>query len=1007
MISINNQLRKLFCIISIVVFIAISQAHADITLVGLQEEKVGPSGSLGPTLTEKVDGNVNGAGTLTFESSGTTISEAIGSNFRLATVNIYDFSNVTANATINANNINIGNNTTSSLTLNAAATAINTVIGFNSLLSIGENGSIAGPVDGSVDGVGTVEFDHRTGALSNNMGLNNRLREIRLVNGSNITTTHAIRTGYINIEDGSSLTSSALTDVLGNFNNDTIYVNIENGSQLITNGAFNVVGNINIENGSQLTANAALNVSDNIDIKDNSSLTAKHTISAKNIKIGSGSTLYGVDLLSNSNSTLNAFVDGASNGLGTLSIDDSPVVLVSKAIGSNNRLFEIDIINDSGIYANAAINASNINIENNSVLVTVSSVNADQIDIEGTSALQLDTNGSLNAKVDGDSAGEGFLYFSANNSTISQAIGSSKKLAEINLQSTSNITANADMNANIFNMVAGSDLTTNAAVNAATINVGSNSVLTLGDNGSIEGDVVLDGTGTLILGRVSKTIVGNIAGSGFGAIDLGSGSHSITGNLTTFSGDTVKLNLGSAPLAGSATVTGAANIDSGAKLNIAKAGVNYVFVPGGTKTAIISAGSGSINKIEDGDINYGSGSNATDFLSFTTSVEDSGKKLMLNINRPSATSLTNNIVTQNVYNNIISQVGVLATDELKNFQQYLDEDDDSIAQKVAAIKTLAPQSDNNANAVVLNTTNTSVKITGDRLISLYRGKILGKAAGDNTNNTGIWGQVFGSNATQKDSGVGDGYNSKSQGFVMGGDKGIGKSGHLGMSVSYAQSSIKSEDQLRNIDVDTYQLNVYGGNGFGKFFVNGVVGLSLNDYSSSRIIPIQSLTANGSYKGQTYTTKVEGGMMQNLRYGFNIVPTLAATFAYNKTDDYTETGAGALSLHRSESPTEFFEGRAGVLLGYNTIVRDFRVNPNIRASYGYDIIGDDQSSTNNFVGQTASFQAKATNVDQGSLQLGVGLNIYTDDLVTIGLDYILESKSRYTSNSASARVRYNF
>ncbi|MCE3255352.1 MAG: hypothetical protein K0R25_846 [Rickettsiaceae bacterium] len=585
---------------------------------------------------------------------------------------------------------------------------------------------------------------------------------------------------------------------------------------------------------------------------------------------------------------------------------------------------------------------------------------------------------SLTEEVNGSSANVGTLLFDGNTSVVSHAIGSTNRLAMVNLTNNSNVTANS-------------------SINTAGVGIETGSKLALSDGSSIAADNVTI-NGTLDLGTTGKTITAsNVTVTNGGTIDLGSAAHNISGGFSTTSRSAIALKFDS----GAKLQVGLANIAAGTKLKVTSAG-DYSYIADGAEADFISSSAALPLTLADA-----ISADATGPIYFTVVAVDSNNAMLV-ANRLSASSYTNDVVAQGIYSHI-SQIGASATGEMKNFQQYLDESSDSKARKVAALRSLSPQNDNGANMAVLNIVNTSANIAGDRLVSLYQGNLSrGRAAGDEVKNAGFWAQGFGSVANQDSSERFDGYESKSQGVAIGADRELGEKSHIGVSATYAKSDIESKDKFRNIDIDTYQINAYAGTGLGKFFVNGVLGFAWNEYNSDRsIISSQPLVSKGEYEGQTYSAKLEAGLMQYLGRGFNITPILAATYAHNRVDEHTENGAGNLSLHNDSSKIDFLEGRAGVVLGHNSIINGFGVNPYIKASYGYDFIGDKPTLTSNFVGQTVSLQTQASNVHQASAQFGAGLNIYSSDALTVNANCSFEHKDNYKANSVFARLRYNF
>jgi hypothetical protein len=77
------------------------------------------------------------------------------------------------------------------------------------------------------------------------------------------------------------------------------------------------------------------------------------------------------------------------------------------------------------------------------------------------------------------------------------------------------------------------------------------------------------------------------------------------------------------------------------------------------------------------------------------------------------------------------------------------------------------------------------------------------------------------------------------------------------------------------------------------------------------------------------------------------------------------------------------------------------------SYGYDFAASDQSSINKFQGQNTSFRIKNSNIDKKSLKYGFGFYIYEENGILMMIDYEIEKKPSYKSQSGSLYLRYSF
>ena len=76
----------------------------------------------------------------------------------------------------------------------------------------------------------------------------------------------------------------------------------------------------------------------------------------------------------------------------------------------------------------------------------------------------------------------------------------------------------------------------------------------------------------------------------------------------------------------------------------------------------------------------------------------------------------------------------------------------------------------------------------------------------------------------------------------------------------------------------------------------------------------------------------------------------------------------------------------------------------QAPYGYNFLNNRQTTTSNFVGQTATFNNLSSKIDPKSLKLGGGIDIYGANSFVVSGEYIMEKRDKYQSHSGVLRVR---
>jgi autotransporter family porin len=462
-------------------------------------------------------------------------------------------------------------------------------------------------------------------------------------------------------------------------------------------------------------------------------------------------------------------------------------------------------------------------------------------------------------------------------------------------------------------------------------------------------------------------------------------------------------------------VAGIAFLEPGIKLNLTTSG----FTASKDITLINVTditNSSTLEVIADADINVNSsGSNIYNDATFTTSID--GDKLILHVTYSGAspsTTFTRN--AKNSYDAIINSTS--ASGELATLKAYLQNNSVSNSAKEMAAKSTTPQVDNANNRTSFDSAQTSFDVAASRLQSLNKFAFLKKfQVASNSNNlnklfdsraeNSFWSQAFGSNISQGNTSASEGYSANLKGLAFGLDKEISDDSYLGISASYANSSVKSRSALKTTSINSYQLNVYNGINFEKFFLNNFVGFVWNDYVSNRYIPVAAANASSKYNNQTYIARSEIGVNKTLQNDFIFTPSFMITAAHNSSQSYSEDGAGTLNLNVKSQSTKFFETRAGFALSKKLKIKNHLVFPEFTSSYGYDFAHTKQRTSANFVGQTTAFDSTAANIARGSLKIGIGAKVYETENLFFDTNYVFEHRQNFVANSIVLKVTKKF
>jgi uncharacterized protein with beta-barrel porin domain len=942
-----------------------------------------------------INGSINGAGKVVIADGVLLIENGVETNKVVLNGDIGSLSPITSliindaqtlDLTINNNIINAS----SALKLGNDSLGANLLVG---------SGTIFASIQGSEDGVGVIEFmaDNDLGA---NVGTPTKSLALVKIADNKVLTTNSKNIDATKIIIGNNaVLSYGNGDIFGSVEGESAGV----GSFVFNNSKFSATDFSIGQNNSPIA---------NITVLDGVTIKIGKSIFATNINLALGAKLdISANLIINGG-VITGEINGINSGDGIVQFSDG-IVSQYQSIGSIKKIAQALVLNETtlNINNNTALNADVVTIGEGGANLGLFAPTLNQSDgsigADSNSEIKLNTNaifnyngGIINGVVRGTSYNKGTFNINSDY-TSNLEIGKRYDLANLNITSGKTLNINADISANNIFVA-----------------------------------------GNFNLGNLPKTINGNLATSGGGTINLGTTQHNINGNFSVLNGDYLKINALNSSNIGSLSVYGVAVVMGGANLELTF-DPNLGYVSDGLQVAIISGGDGSnINVISNDNISInGSGSNQSGLITFATT--KSGNNLFLNVRRRGVESFSKNKYVANVFDSI-DQIGSAATGQLRNLQKIMDSPQIINSTREAVLKSIIPQNTQDLNNGAIRSANASIEVVSSRLqnalfqpknqkIVNYRNQELAKSFVSlfsknnkndiqnlnlvnfgNLNNQifddqAFWVRGFNSNANQDNVGYVDGYKYSNSGLIVGADQEIIKDLRLGISSSFFVANINSNStNKKTTSINSYQFGIYGGYNFAPYFVSANLAVALNKYKSVREIPEMNLGTKATYGGQTYVAKFEGGMNKFLDCGLIIIPKISLTMTKNQIATYSESGAGTLDLQVSNASNNFLEARLGSDFGYNNLtIYSTKVKPKIKLSYGYDLLAGKQSSKNNFVGQGNYFIITNSNTNKTSLKYGFGLDLYKKDNVLFAVDYEVEQKSSYKSNSASLYMRYNF
>ncbi len=333
-----------------------------------------------------------------------------------------------------------------------------------------------------------------------------------------------------------------------------------------------------------------------------------------------------------------------------------------------------------------------------------------------------------------------------------------------------------------------------------------------------------------------------------------------------------------------------------------------------------------------------------------------------------------------------------ATSELLNDLSVLIQSNLAIGTDVAraniedAVIAINPETAPVSRSVGMGLQNVLNSIIADRL-SLVP---MGRNGGDiNLTSSGIWAQGL-----YNKSKLNDAFNAYTRGVSMGIDGMFGEALTLGIGYMFGHSSIGAD--ARNSNVDSHSFFVYGQYKPANWYMNAIINYTMSDYSE-----------NGSALGINVTSDYDmDAFGANVAMGYDffggITPEVSLRYMYLDSVRYTNSLGITNKIDRSDYLTAAIGTRYGfdVLLNNGWILR-----PGIRYAVKYDLISDDNRALVSMPGVDA-YVINGNDLSRIANELGVSIGMMYGAL-DISLNYDIEARADYTSQTGRLKFRYEF
>lgn len=508
-----------------------------------------------------------------------------------------------------------------------------------------------------------------------------------------------------------------------------------------------------------------------------------------------------------------------------------------------------------------------------------------------------------------------------------------------------------------------------AIANGGTINLnGTNTFVGNTANGHAN-DIANVGTLNITTGGTT-TLNGGIIGSGILNIAEGAtlniGTASVAQNTINLNG-TMLATLRSGDDA-QITATSAFNGDGELKLAFDGEGLYHVF---GNKVFAKENGIDLSSVVYD--LTWSD--DGRDVTASLKSVEDLAEENHLtNETAAAVINLTNSS------SNVLNDLAVTIQEKLATGT---DEDRQEVEHAQVAIN---PEKESVVQSVTSSVQNAVSSLAMSRMSMPMAGRNGGDAK---VTGRGVWVNGIFNKAKQNDA-----FNGYTRGFAAGLDGTINNNLTIGAGYSFAHSDV--DGSARDTEIESSSVFLYGQYRQKAWYVNGVANYTMADYSEKGTALGTPVTAD--YDVKSYGANVATGY----RFAGGITPELSLRYLHIDGADYVNS----LGIKNELKESDYLTAALGTKYAFRIKVTEaFRLRPELSYAVKYDMLSDKQVATVTMPGLN-SYALDGDRLSRIAGEFGIGLGARYKGL-DVSLNYDIEAREGYTSQSGRMKFRYNF
>lgn len=281
----------------------------------------------------------------------------------------------------------------------------------------------------------------------------------------------------------------------------------------------------------------------------------------------------------------------------------------------------------------------------------------------------------------------------------------------------------------------------------------------------------------------------------------------------------------------------------------------------------------------------------------------------------------------------------------------------------------------------------------------------GAAAGSDTRESAIWGQMLDGAIMRDSQSDSPGYNMNDYGIMVGADHRFNPNVMGGVALSWirAWSTGTGAGTGSSSELNSYQITFYGTYRLDRFFIDGQAGAGYNHYQQTAVAPLVPM--NASYGGEQGFGKATVGYDFPVN-GVTLTPFGGLRWVHANNDSYTATGGGGTRLFVDSVSLDAVSHDIGGKVSWSMPIGSGSLKTDLKAAWVHDYVQGAITTTGSINGDTP-FSTTSSRTDPDGAQIDLAATYNTAGNVSIRAEYSGELRDGFQSHTGFLKLLWGF